>query len=211
MKHYIIERKESWHRPLVATVNDREYEISRMHLHSGKEILKTTYRGWFEHVPHPERDYVTTQDILAIDLSVVRLARKEDLSKEDHFILKYSDSKGGYHQEGYALYMYVPEIHTEQTITKQGESEIGHYTYGLVYLPFIVQASRLKAEGEGIEYYAEERDSIRIQTDYRAEKTAYGERVNRLAEVMNQALGRTNELSTYQIEKLLTAVEITEK
>ncbi|WP_340819029.1 hypothetical protein [Methanolobus sp. WCC4] len=106
-----IGRKNEVYRPCYIKINNKEYQIEKIHIFNKEGILYSTYSGWFE-------KYIgiyLSEDITEFTLNDVVLKRKINYNLETNFII--SLGKDDYSNEKLCE-LYIHDA-TVQTIKKQ--------------------------------------------------------------------------------------------
>lgn len=72
----ILKRNAGWFRPYFAEINNREYQVDKIHIYQDGKILTTTRSGWFENKDQG--------DVKSVDLSTEKIInrRKEKFDGE---------------------------------------------------------------------------------------------------------------------------------
>lgn len=204
-----VRRESSCYRPMFALGK----EIKRVILHDGERVLHTQYAGWLEHQDDLEEMYGRGRDVIAIDIKV-RNARKIDFKKLDNFIVSFSDKENGYWQSGYALYLYVSDWKLKKILKK--EDEDGNYTRFVDFYSFSLPCEVLHPEldnNKKLYWQAKKQDKIVIATNRKSFMTDKGTAITELLGKINGVIGNNgrDDLSFYQLEKLLEHFDIAEK
>jgi hypothetical protein len=165
-----VGRNASWFRPYIVDGK----EIKRICIYKDGEILYRSFSGWLEH---------NKSDVIALDLvGDVKRATKENLSRKDNYLLKFSDDKNGFYQTGYTLYVYADCKKIDEIIDWEDEESIHYFTrYELSLSGVIVELDKQDERGER-QYKNTEIPKIIMRGDYRSERTKAGKEIDILNE-----------------------------
>lgn len=186
--------------------------IGRIVFHDGERDLLTIQSGFLQHRPQENKVYSNSNDVVSLDLPNIRNARKKDLSKKDCFVISYNDKDKSYWENGKALYIYTkPEF--IETLKEKWEETTQICDVYKINIPCeimeMVEREEYGPKGEKYQYQEIKHDSFVIHTNFRTEKTAFGEKVQNLAEKISSVLNRKS-LDSFEVAKLLKHFKIEE-